>query len=682
MGILVTKTTFNTIIPKLVDECTQAKLVGFDTETTGLQWVDRMFSMQIATPNEVYYFNFNSCKDAEGGSFTIDETLTREHLKYMQVWMFSNPGITWAIQNAIYDLTMMSKEGITIVGPIHCTRAAAKTIYNEHFGYGLDALMKREFGEAKNDKVKEYLSGHHHLAAEVQKKNTSLKNRIKTREKNLAMQQKLYADCILENSLSISVLICDLELEIKDLETQLIPRPLPLNKKVSIPGKKGQVTKPFYFRVPKEIIVPYGCEDADQVRRLALSQLEALEKRPIWAVEKELATICTDMMATGLKIDKQYTEKAFSNELILKEKAEIEFKNMTGLVFTDSAKVLVPAFEKFNLPYPLTKLGNPSFKAELLERINHPLAEQILSIRQHGKNIGTYYSSFLYLTDNNGMLHSTPNPDIPRTGRFSYSGPNLQNVPKEAEEGKEFYMRKCFVPPSDDYVMFMPDYDQQEFKMMLDYAGETELIKRVLAGEDLHDVTANLVGCTRSEAKTLNYGLLYGMGVNLLATKLGVDLQTAKRLKADYFRSLPKVKEFIRTCTQVAEGQGFLRSWAGRIFFYPDINFAYKGANSVIQGGCADVLKIAMIRLYELLKPYKTHMVLQVHDELMFNLHVDELYLAPQIVKVMEEVYTPMNGMPLTCSASWSAKSWGYCDKVDGYPTIEQISLDNSRKVG
>jgi DNA polymerase-1 len=204
--------------------------------------------------------------------------------------------------------------------------------------------------------------------------------------------------------------------------------------------------------------------------------------------------------------------------------------------------------------------------------------------------------------------------------------------------------------------------------MMLDYAGQADLIEEIKQGKDVHQATADLVGVTRSAAKTLNYALLYGVGNEKLSGMLGISFNEARDIKNRYFSALPGIKDFVRTAMEVARERKFVRSWAGRVFLFPEEDFFYKAPNKVIQGGCADVLKIAMVKLEAFLKPYKSHMKLQIHDELLFGVHKSETHIVPEIVRIMENVYIPMNHMPLTCSVSWSSTSWGTPDKIKGYP--------------
>lgn len=204
---------------------------------------------------------------------------------------------------------------------------------------------------------------------------------------------------------------------------------------------------------------------------------------------------------------------------------------------------------------------------------------------------------------------------------------------------------------------------------MLDYAGQLDLIKKIMDGFDPHESTAQLVGVKRRPAKILNFGLLYGMGIAKLARAIGCSELEARAFKDKYFSALDRVKVFIRNASQTAERRGFVFTWNGRRLSFPDPEFSYKAANGIIQGGCADIAKEAMNRIDEFLNPYKTKMIIQCHDEILFALHKSELNLIKDLKKIMEDVY-PYRHIPLTCSVSHSFKSWG--DMVEGEPVGEE----------
>jgi len=248
------------------------------------------------------------------------------------------------------------------------------------------------------------------------------------------------------------------------------------------------------------------------------------------------------------------------------------------------------------------------------------------------------------------------------TGRFSYADPNLQNLTKN--DPGEFKVRRCVIP-DENYFFGSIDYDQMEFRLMLDYAGQLDLIKQIKEGYDPHTATSELVGIPRRAAKILNFGLLYGMGLDLLAKSLGVTREEAREFKSQYFGRLGRVKKFIRTATYRAESRGFVHDWLGRRFYTSDKRFVYKAANSIIQGGCSSIVKKAMNELDTFLEDKKSHMLIQIHDEILFNVHNDEKEILPELSKIMAEVY-PFTHMPMSCSISTSKKNFHDMEDWDG----------------
>jgi DNA polymerase-1 len=258
----------------------------------------------------------------------------------------------------------------------------------------------------------------------------------------------------------------------------------------------------------------------------------------------------------------------------------------------------------------------------------------------------------------------------------------------------------------------MIDFDQMEYRLMLDYAGEKQLIELVKSGLDVHEATAQMMSTesrtvSRDEAKTINFMLLYGGGTAKLAmalfpTKLPekelklvfeainfwsrfdlaakeafnkIDpalvehdkpfLRKAAELKELYFEKLPAVKKFIKSVQNVAIERKTLVNWMGRVYQFPVPESAFKAPNYLIQGGCADIVKIAMGRIAERLRGLKSRMVVQVHDEVVFEIHRDELNIVPELKQILESVY-PAKYLPLTCGVDHSWVSWS--DKVEGLP--------------
>lgn len=261
-----------------------------------------------------------------------------------------------------------------------------------------------------------------------------------------------------------------------------------------------------------------------------------------------------------------------------------------------------------------------------------------------------------------------------RNGRTFITG-NCQNMSADDENQEEAYpVRRAILPPP-GFSLVSIDYSQQEYRLMLDYAGEMAIIEQVLGGADIHQATADMMGVSRKYAKTLNFALLYGSGVANMADLLGVSENQARDLRNLYFSRLPNVQKFIKRVVKTAEARGYVYNWAGRRYF-SSRDMAYKMPNRVIQGGGADIIKIAMVRIHELLKPYKSKMVLTIHDELGFYIHDDEHHLVPEIEKIMCSAY-PAKHLPLTVSVSHSYKSFG--DLQDG-PPVHRINHDDTRE--
>ncbi len=584
---------------------------GLDTETTGLQPYngDKLFSIILADEIDSYYFNFS-----DNPSFTSEEILDDSH-KQMLRGILANPGARWYLANAKFDMGMLDNEGIDIHGDIHCISAIGRVVYNRRLKYSLGSEAKL-IGEEKSSAVDDYIKKH-----------------------------KLF-----------------------DLVTP--------------PGKKKREKLPHFELVPKEVIVPYAEIDASLVRRIGIHQESQLSRivaetpRDVPSMiqvsenEKRLTKTCFRMEKIGVKINREFCRKALVHEQQKMQEASLAFESLCGLPFNDGRNTLVEAFTKLGLKYPLTKKKNPSFTDDVLEDVKHPLAETIRNFRDANKRAGTYYSSFLYYADNNDILHANIRQGGTDTGRVSYSTPNLQNIPKEEDTSQEFVVRRAFIPRSPDTFLGLFDYQQMEYRMMVEYAGEMHLVEAILGGLDVHEATAQLMGITRKEAKTINFMLLYGGGPGKLAAALGISLESARALKDRYFETLPNVRRFSRACMEAADQRGFIFNWLGRRCYYPEYydsereewtKGVYRAPNHLIQGGCGDVVKVAMNRVDDYLMDKKSKLILQVHDELMIEIDRSEEFIIPVVKKIMETAY-PYKHIPLTVDFSRAEKSWA--DKV------------------
>lgn len=599
--------------------------LSLDTETSGLRPYhgDRLFSIIISDGHFPYYFSF---MPYEG--LNAEKVLLPSHLEAL-VPLLSNPTKTWYLHNAKYDMSILATEGLSLAGTIHCTQAMARVLYNEHQNYDLGACAER-IGFKKDDTVDNYIAEH-----------------------------KLWD--------------------------------------WSGPEKPGAREKLKHFdKVPFPLISKYGEIDGDITYRLARYQeatfaqveLEQAQVPPrarlsaLRANEQRLTRTVFNMEQRGVLIDLPYCGRAKAYELDRLEKALQGFKTETGRDFSASNKLFQEIFasEKSSWEYgEETKTGqvNPTFDGDVLAKFKNPAARFILDYRD-AKSKADFYQGFLYHADSSGVVHPSFNPAGAVTGRFSSSKPNFQNLTSEddeAELAQEFVVRRAIIPRP-GFFFILPDYDQVEYRLMFDTACalvgyETPLVKLINGGLDPHQATANLVTqlgfpLSRKHAKNGNFATLYGSGLDTLAATIGATREEARQLKSSIFKAAPELDKFIQEVKTAVRVKGFIRNWAGRRCYFPDLSYDYKAPNSLIQSGAADVNKIALNGIDECLREYKSKLVLTIHDENPCEVHESEMHVVPKLVKeIMESVY-PHNYLPLTVGMEHSFKS--LADKVKGYP--------------
>ena len=599
----------------------QSKRIALDTETTGLFPYngDRIFSIIIHTDaDNGYYFNFNTEPDHYGD---LPDYLLKEDARDLISILPQFERVY--IHNAKFDMHHLAEAygdiDSILQSNIYCTEALARLVRNDLMSYSLDNLGKL-IGHDKDDRVKKYISEH-----------------------------KLFT---------------------------LIDT-----------GKKSPDKKPHFDKVPLEIIYEYGLQDAKVCYELGEYILNRLEQydyeqieggyksnKELIANEVALTKVLFKMERVGVKIDNAYCSSAFefykAQIIIAKEK----FLELTGLEFSDSRKVLVPAFKKLGLEYPTTDKGNASFTDKVLDGIDNPIANIIRSYRAAYKSAYTYYKNFLDLSDDNFILHTNLRQGGTTTGRLSCREPNLQNVPKRAEKG-EYKARAAFVPRS-GYFFCMIDYDQMEYRVFMDYAEEMELIEKVLEGLDVHTATADMVEVKRDIAKFINFLLLYGGGAGKLAGELGIELYKAKEYRSKYFQNLQNVKAITRAIINTAESRGYIFNIMGRRCYIPQ-KLAYKAPNYLIQGGCGDIVKAAMIELDKYLADKKSRMILQIHDEILYEIALDEYDIIDELKNIMINAYKHTH-LPLTAGADFSFKSWHDKEGVNHGKIISSIKCINA----
>ncbi len=404
--------------------------------------------------------------------------------------------------------------------------------------------------------------------------------------------------------------------------------------------------------IPVEDVAEYAAEDADVTLQLAgvlRSEIaKTAQERLLTDVEFPLVHVLTTMEHHGVKIDTD-TLGDISREMEAQiGRATAEIHAMAGDSFNiNSTKQLGEVlFERLSLPTRKKTKTGYSTDVSVLESLQgmHPIIDEILLYRQLTKLKSTYVDALPRLINPlTGRVHTSYNQAVAATGRLSSTDPNLQNIPIRTEAGKE--IRRAFVPESDEFVILSADYSQIELRLAAEISGDEGLIEAFELGEDIHTSTAmrlfdldadEVTGEQRRRAKTTNFGILYGISAFGLAQRLGIDNGDAKDLIDLYFEKYPRINEYIARTIGFAKENGFVETLLGRRRYIPDINaknrnirnFAERTAiNAPIQGSAADMIKIAMIRIHEDMQRDFAHsrMIMQVHDELVFEAHRDEL---------------------------------------------------------
>lgn len=420
---------------------------------------------------------------------------------------------------------------------------------------------------------------------------------------------------------------------------------------------------PCFDKVPQEIMEQYAKNDAAITLGIYQRQMGKADKDDltIFRNEGSLLKATFEMEWHGIKIDYTYTLNALADEVFKLNKAKKKFFEVVGVQYENKKSVLVPIFEAAGDTIPVTEKGNPQLRDEDLEKFTSPAAKIVQEIRYHEKRISTYYTSYLDLVDDFGFIHPNIQQHGTKTGRFSYANPNLQNIPKDEPVENDYTIRGCFVPQPGNIFLSI-DYSQQEYRMMLDYADEKRVIREVMEGKDVHQVMADMVGISRKNAKTLNFAVLYGAGPDKIAKMLGITVSEARILRDRFLLAMPNVDRFISQVIQRNKNRGYVINWLGRKLRNKK-EFSYASPNHLIQGGCGDVVKKAMVELHEYLHNTRIIMRLQVHDQLVFEGTKEDIALhLPKIKEIMENVYYSKNGMRLTVDVSYSDKSFAERD--------------------
>jgi DNA polymerase-1 len=394
-----------------------------------------------------------------------------------------------------------------------------------------------------------------------------------------------------------------------------------------------------------------------------------------------LVPVLVHMENAGVKLNTEVL-KEFAEDLreqILE--IEKEIIELAGEEFNvSSPKQLGPIlFEKLKIDSNARKTRTKQYSTseEVLARLadRHPIVNKILEFRGLKKLLSTYVEALpLLVNKQTGKIHSSFNQAITATGRLSSINPNLQNIPIRDEAGRE--IRRAFIPSDDEHTFLSADYSQIELRIMAALSKDDEMLKAFSEGKDIHAITAakiykvpenEVTSDMRRKAKTANFGIIYGISAFGLSQRLNIPRKEAKELIDGYFENFPKIKEYMDEQIELARNKGFVQTIKGRKRYLNDINSANgmvrgmaerNAINAPIQGSAADIIKMAMIKIYESFKnaDLKSKMILQVHDELNFDVFKPELEQVKKIVKTEMENAWEM-GVPLTVEMN-AADNW------------------------
>ena len=448
-------------------------------------------------------------------------------------------------------------------------------------------------------------------------------------------------------------------------------------------GARGKNQRNMRDLSPTDVY-KYACEDADVTLKLKNILEKELEdngvKNLFEEIEMPLVPVLAYMERNGVRIDTDALKETSKHFTIRMREIEEEIYRLAGMEFNVSSPKQVGEvlFDRLKIVEKAkkTKTGQYVTSEEVLEglKTKHEIVGKILEHRGLKKLLGTYIDALPELINpKTGRIHTSFNQTVTATGRLSSSNPNLQNIPIRNEDGKE--IRKAFIP-DDGCEFFSADYSQIELRIMAHLSEDDNMIEAFREEQDIHAATAakiykiNIEDVSREQrnkAKTANFGIIYGISVFGLAERLNVERKEAKELIDGYFENYPKVKAYMDKSIRVARDKGYIETIFNRKRYLPDINsrnaivrgYAERNAiNAPIQGSAADIIKVAMVRIYKRFmdEGIKSKMILQVHDELNFSVLQEEKEKVQQIViSEMQAAYKMK--VPLLADCGWG-QNW------------------------
>ena len=448
-------------------------------------------------------------------------------------------------------------------------------------------------------------------------------------------------------------------------------------------GPKGKNQKNMRDLKPEDIY-EYAAEDADvtlKLKNVLAPKLKELNLEELFEkIEMPLVPVLADMEMTGVRLDTKALQEASDSFTHRMQEVEKHIYELAGETFNISSpkqvgEILFNKMKIIDKPKK-TRTGQFVTSEEVLQQLRskNPIVEEILKYRGLRKLLNTYIDSLPKLINpRTGHIHTSFNQTITATGRLSSSDPNLQNIPVRNDDGKE--IRRCFIPEPGS-LFFSADYSQIELRIMAHLSEDENMINAFKDGLDIHAATAakiwhrdmkDVTPQERKKAKQANFGIIYGITAYGLAQRMDIPNGEARDLIKDYFMTFPKVKDYMEKAKEIARQKGYVETLFHRRRYLPDIKshnatvrgFAERNAiNAPIQGSEADIIKVAMVRIWQRFRKegIRSKMILQVHDELNFSVYPDEKEKVEEIVLgEMQSAYSLK--VPLIADAGWG-KNW------------------------
>ena len=444
-------------------------------------------------------------------------------------------------------------------------------------------------------------------------------------------------------------------------------------------GPKGKNQKSMRDLAPSEVY-EYAAEDADitlRLKNVLEPKLKELNLEELfWNVEMPLVPVLAHMEMNGVCIDTNTLKETSVNLTNRLTEIERHIYELAGESFNIASprqvgEILFGKMKIVDKPKK-TKTGQYVTSEEVLQQLRSksPIIDEILNYRGLKKLLSTYVDSLPKLINpRTGRIHASFNQAITSTGRLSSSDPNLQNIPVRDDDGKE--IRRCFIPEP-GCLFFSADYSQIELRIMAHLSEDPNMTEAFREGNDIHAATAakiwhedisQVTDAQRKKAKTANFGIIYGITTFGLAQRMNIENKEAKQIIEDYFHTFPGVKAYMEKSKEIVRKKGYAETLFHRRRYLPDINshngtvrgFAERNAiNAPIQGSEADIIKVAMVRIFKRFKAegIKSKMIIQVHDELNFSVYPEEKEKVEQIVvEEMQNAY--QLNVPLVADAGW-----------------------------